>query len=121
MKPADKITIEILDSKDRVIRTFVGSPEEDKRRYSGSGSAEEGESFGPPPPRAPGRKAGTNRFAWDLRYPGATVFEGMILWSARAESCPLAPPADYRVRLTVDGKAETQTFAIKKDPRLSYV
>ncbi|HKA18277.1 MAG TPA: glycosyl hydrolase [Blastocatellia bacterium] len=120
-KQADKITIEILDSKDRIIRTFVGSPEEDKRRSSGSSSSEEGESFGPPATRPPGRKAGTNRFLWDLRYPGATVFEGMILWSARAESGPLAPPGDYRVRLTVDGQTQTQTFAIKRDPRLTNV
>jgi hypothetical protein len=28
--------------------------------------------------------AGLTRFSWDLRYPGATVFPGMILWSANA-------------------------------------
>jgi photosystem II stability/assembly factor-like uncharacterized protein len=120
-KPADKVTIEILDSKDQVIRTFVGSPEDDKRRTAGGGGSDEGESFGPPAPRPPGRKAGTNRFTWDLRYAGATVFEGMILWSARAEVGPLAPPGNYRVRLTVDGQTQTQAFAIKKDPRLTNV
>jgi photosystem II stability/assembly factor-like uncharacterized protein len=120
-KPADKVTIEILDSKDQVIRTFAGSAEDEKRRTAGSGNSDEGESFGPPAPRPPGRKAGTNRFTWDLRYPGATVFEGMILWSARAEVGPLSPPGDYRVRLTADGQSETQPFAIKKDPRLTDV
>jgi photosystem II stability/assembly factor-like uncharacterized protein len=120
-KPADKITIEILDSKDRVIRTFVGSPEEDKRRSAGTGGSEEGESFGLTAPRAPARKVGTNRFVWDLRYPGATVFEGMILWSARAESGPLSPPGVYRARLNVDGQTQIETFAIKKDPRLTHV
>ncbi len=116
-KPAEKITIEILDSKGQVIRAFAGSSEDDNRKPGSD--AEEGESSGPRAPRAPGRKAGSNRFEWDLRYPGATVFEGMILWSARAESGPPAPPGNYQVRLTADGQIQTQTFAIKRDPRLN--
>ena len=116
-KPADKVTIDILDAKAQVIRTFIGSTDDDKRPAVAAG----GESFGPQPPRAPARKAGTNRFTWDLRYPGATVFEGMILWSARAETGPLAPPGSYQVRLTVDGQTQTQAFAIKRDPRLTNV
>jgi photosystem II stability/assembly factor-like uncharacterized protein len=120
-KPADKVTIEILDAKGQVIRTFTGSPDDDKRRTGPGAGAEESESFGPPAPRAPARKAGTNRFTWDLRYPGATVFEGMILWSARAEAGPAAPPGNYQARLTANGQTQTQTFAIKRDPRLTNV
>ena len=45
----------------------------------------------------------------------------MILWSARAESGPLAPPGNYQVRLTGDGVTQTQSFVIKKDPRLVNV
>jgi photosystem II stability/assembly factor-like uncharacterized protein len=116
-KPADKINLEILDSKGQVIRTFTGSAEDEKRRTT----PDEGESFGPPAARPPGRKAGTNRFTWDLRYPGATVFDGMILWSARAESGPAAPPGNYQVRLTADGQTQSQTFTIKRDPRLANV
>jgi photosystem II stability/assembly factor-like uncharacterized protein len=120
-KPADKINLEILDSKGQVIRTFTGSAEDDKGRAGPVAGVEEGESFGPPVARPPGRKAGTNRFTWDLRYPGATVFERMILWSARAESGPTAPPGNYQVRLTADGQTQTQTFTIKRDPRLANV
>jgi hypothetical protein len=120
-KPAEKITVEILDSRGQVIRTFTGSAEDDKRRTTPAAGGDEGESFGPPAARPPGRKAGTNRFMWDLRYPGATVFDGMILWSARAESGPLAPPGNYQVRLTADGQTQSQTFTIKKDPRLPNV
>ena len=119
-KPADKLTIEILDSKGRTIQTFTGDADADKLRTPAPGG-DEGESFGPPAPRAPARKAGTNRFTWDLRYPGATVFEGMILWSARAEAGPPAPPGSYQVRLTADGQTQTQAFTIKRDPRLMNV
>ena len=45
----------------------------------------------------------------------------MILWSARAEAGPPAPPGNYQVRLTADGHTQTQTFAIQKDPRLTNV
>ena len=120
-QPADKVTIEVLDAKGQLIRTFAGSADEDKRRPAAGAGSEEGEFSGPPPPRAPARKAGTNRFNWDLRYPGATVFDGMILWSARAEAGPLAPPGSYQVRLTANGQTQTQTFAIKRDPRLANV
>ncbi|MGH9802676.1 MAG: glycosyl hydrolase, partial [Blastocatellia bacterium] len=113
---ADKVTVEILDGNGQVIRSFTGSAEDEKRRTTTA--ADDEESFAPPV-RLPGRKAGTSRFTWDLRYPGATVFEGMILWSARAESGPLAVPGNYQVRLTVNGQMQTQVFSIKKDPRLT--
>ncbi len=118
-KDADKVTIEILDAKGALIRTFTGTAEDDKKKPAAEAADEEG--GGPPRTRPPARKAGTNRFTWDLRYPGATVFEGMIFWSARAESGPLAVPGTYQVRLTANGQTQTQSFTIKRDPRLTNV
>ncbi|MFY9574158.1 MAG: glycosyl hydrolase [Blastocatellia bacterium] len=115
-QPAEKVTIEILDAKGAVVRTFTGSVEDDKPRTRPGG--EEDEFPGPAVFRAPARKAGTNRFTWNLRYPGATVFDGMILWSARAEDGPVAPPGNYQVRLTANGKTHNQSLTIKRDPRL---
>jgi len=62
-----------------------------------------------------------NRFAWDLRYPGAKTFEGMIMWGARAEQGPLAPPGEYRARLLVNGATQTETLRVVKDPRLTDI
>jgi hypothetical protein len=115
-QPADKVTIEILDSKGQAVSTFT-SAGDDKKPAEDAG----GESFGPPPPRPPSRKAGANRFTWDLRYAGATTFQGMILWSARAETGPLAPPGTYQVRLTANGQTRTRSLVVKKDPRLAGV
>ncbi len=67
--------------------------------------------------RRDSQAAGTNRFTWDLRYPGATVFEGEVLWSARAEQGPLAVPGNYQVRVTANGQTQTQPLAVKLDPR----
>lgn len=71
---------------------------------------------GPRPPRVPNKK-GLNMFNWDLRYPDAVRFQNMIMWAGTVEG-PIAPPGTYRVRMKVnDGNAQTQTFAVKKDPR----
>jgi photosystem II stability/assembly factor-like uncharacterized protein len=120
-QPAEKVSIEILDAKGQVVRRFTGTPEDDKRRTGSGAGGDEEEFFGPPAARNPARKAGANRFNWDLRVPGATVFEGMILWSARAETGPLVPPGTYQVRLTANGQTQAQPLVIKRDPRLTNV
>jgi photosystem II stability/assembly factor-like uncharacterized protein len=145
-QPADKVTIEILDAKGQVIRTFTGSAEEDKNRGGGRGgrgggrggeaaAAAEGESGGggegeegggggrggrggaPPVPR----KAGINRFQWDGRYPGAKTFEGMVMWGAQPQVGPAAAPGTYTVRLTANGKTLTDHVELQKDPRIDTV
>jgi hypothetical protein len=71
---------------------------------------------GPKQPRVP-NKAGLNQFAWNLRYPDASRFEGMVMWAAGVQG-PVAPPGTYAVRLNVNGEAAgTQTFKVLKDPR----
>ena len=59
--------------------------------------------------------AGLNRVTWNLDYAPATTFPGMILWGASTAG-PAALPGDYQVRLTVDGKTQTQPLTISKHP-----
>jgi hypothetical protein len=59
--------------------------------------------------------AGLQRIAWDMQYPGATTFPGMVLWGA-STSGPAAAPGTYRIRLTADGKVQTQNLVVKKNP-----
>jgi hypothetical protein len=65
-------------------------------------------------------KDGMNRFAWDMRYPAAKGFEGMVLWAARLDG-PTAPPGKYRARLKVsaerDGVETEVPIEILPDPR----
>jgi hypothetical protein len=80
------------------------------------GEEDEGPIRTPPPPRAPNR-AGINSFAWNMRYPDASSFDGLIMWAAGTQG-PIAPPGTYQVRLLVDGQPiGTERFALKKDPR----
>jgi photosystem II stability/assembly factor-like uncharacterized protein len=66
-------------------------------------------------------RKGLNRVSWDLRYPGATVFEGMVLESQSPARGPWAPPGRYFARLSSGGKTWTEPFELRKDPRLTDV
>ncbi|WNJ16021.1 VPS10 domain-containing protein [Pontibacter sp. G13] len=63
-------------------------------------------------------KKGVNLFSWNMRYPGAKKFEGMVLWWADLDG-PKAVPGMYQVSLAVDGDTMTQPFEILADPRSS--
>ncbi|HEY3383566.1 MAG TPA: hypothetical protein VGK32_17515 [Vicinamibacterales bacterium] len=72
-------------------------------------------------PSAKANHAGLNRLTWDLRYPGATVFDGMILRSAAPQRGPIAPPGTYQVRLTADGQVQTRRFTVTLPPQVKGV
>lgn len=61
-------------------------------------------------------KAGGNLFVWNMRYPEAKRFDGMILWWSSL-SGPKAVPGEYLAKLKVGDKEETVTFEILQDPR----
>jgi photosystem II stability/assembly factor-like uncharacterized protein len=62
---------------------------------------------------------GLNRFAWNLRYPEAKDFEGMILWGGGTDG-PRVTPGTYTVRLTVgDEPPLTAPAQLRQDPRTS--
>jgi photosystem II stability/assembly factor-like uncharacterized protein len=78
-KPKDEVTLEVLDDAGHVIHKFSSKAPTKKPAAEG----EEDEDF---PPRRPDAdrvptEAGLNRFVWDLRYPDATTFPGLIMWA----------------------------------------
>lgn len=110
--PKTPMTLEILDNKGGLIRKFVSATEE-------------------PPPAQPaasrGRvqsdrdkiepKAGMNRFVWNLRYPDAEGFPGMIIWGSLTG--PRAIPGTYQARIKFGDQQQTVSFEVKPDPRSS--
>ena len=111
---ADKVTIDFLDPAGKVIRTYAG-PSQAPQRGGRGAEPEEGEE-GPrqgPPARVTGAK-GMNRFTWDMRYPNAVEFPGLIMWAASTRG-PMAPPGKYQVRVTAGGVAKTQDFEIRRN------
>ena len=110
----DTITFEILDANDKLINTFTGS----KPKY------EEDPDLPwwlKPGSSKPTTAKGINTFTWDLRYPGATDFEGMIIWSAQPKRGPKAPLGTYKVRLKTKDYQETYPFSILMDPNLKGI
>ncbi len=62
-------------------------------------------------------KSGSNLFVWNLQYPDAEKFDGMIMWAASLTG-PRAKPGTYTVTLHIgDEEVQKQTFEIRQDPR----
>ncbi len=131
-KPTSDVVLEFMDAAGKTVRKFtakappapkvpapgtaqVQTPPEQPQAPSG----EESEAFaggGDAQARVP-FDAGLNRFVWDMRYPDAVRFPGLILWAGETRG-PRVAPGQYQVKLTVDGQTVTQSFEIKPDPRL---
>jgi photosystem II stability/assembly factor-like uncharacterized protein len=114
---AKELKLDFLDGSGTVVNTFSNQASEGTAGApAGGGDDDEG----PRPAGAPraAANAGMNRFVWNLRYPDATSFPGMILWAGTTVG-PKVAPGKFSVRLTVDGKSQTQPFEVMKDPRIS--
>jgi photosystem II stability/assembly factor-like uncharacterized protein len=138
-KPAEKLTIEILDAKGQIAQTIQGAEpgaRGGRGRGRGEAGAQEpggrgqagaaGQPEAPPEEEGGGGRGrggpptaslapGLTRVTWSLAYPAATTFPGMVLWGATTNG-PAALPGNYQVRLTVDGRSLTQPLVVKKHP-----
>ncbi len=114
------VRIEILDEKGVAIRTYSNSEAEVAKAKAAAaeraGGGEEDFFRGPRDPKPP-LNPGHHRVNWDLRYPGATEFPGMIMWAASSRG-PLAPTGSYQVRVTADGESQTKPFRIEREKTL---
>lgn len=109
-KEAPEVKIEFLDAQGTVLRSFTGTPRAET-------PAADDNPFGGGPPRV-ATAQGINRFSWDMRYEGATVFPGMIMWAAQPQRGPAAPTGRYTIRITANGETKTRDFTVAIDPRL---
>jgi photosystem II stability/assembly factor-like uncharacterized protein len=108
------LTLDILDSKGQVLRSFPGTPPASPGTGGAAGGG--GEEGGPPrPPSGVPMEAGLNRFSWNLQSQPVVQFPGMILWGASTNG-PTVLPGSYQIRLTVDGQAQAQSLVVKKHP-----
>jgi len=104
-KEVEEATIEILDANGALIQSYTAKAD----------SEEESED------NSPTLNQGLNTFNWNLRYPGATTFDGMIIWSARPQRGPMAPIGEYKVKLTIGVQTLESDFEIEMDPNLEGV
>ncbi len=93
----DEVSLEIMEMDGTPIRTYKTNASDRSERLTAT--------------------SGGNRFVWDMRYPGFTEFDGMILYSSPNRG-PKAVPGTYKARLTAGESIIEQEFEIIPDPRL---
>jgi len=115
--PAASITLEIRDTKNKLIRTYNNRdtlykiPEDNVPDY-----------WIRPQQVLPGTK-GAHRFTWDMRYtplnlPPSYPIGATYRNTAPNPTSPFVMPGMYKAILIVAGKTYEQTFEIKMDPRV---
>jgi photosystem II stability/assembly factor-like uncharacterized protein len=134
-RPAGDVKLEFLDSAGTVIRSFTskeGQPARPKFRSAAATAARDSvlderarariegladsASFTPADSIVP-KRAGLNRFVWNLRYPDVRRIHGLLNDEGTYDG-PLALPGTYTVRLTVGDSSYSQQFTVKEDPRV---
>jgi hypothetical protein len=118
-KPSGRVTLDVLDSAGVAIRHYSSDP-----------IAPVPEAARPPHPnfwvkveQPLPTDTGMHRVNWDLRYDAPPAFTHTFEINANPEETPaspegaLVPPATYTVRLTANGKTQTQRVTVTSDPR----
>ena len=111
-KPAGKITLAFYDPAGNLIDTFNNVDDVSWKTTKGV--------FMPSPAGDTmlTDHPGINRFVWDLRFPAAPPIHDMVAYNeGRGPNGAYVVPGNYKVVLTVDGKAYQQTLTVKNDPR----
>ncbi|MFZ1930326.1 MAG: hypothetical protein WAU50_14405, partial [Candidatus Sulfotelmatobacter sp.] len=110
--PASSVTLEIFDPQQKLVRKF-SSEDKHPEKHPPIPIAERW--F--PKPEVLLSNPGTHRFVWNLKWGNSGEPSPDEESEFRNPSGPLAVPGDYTVRLTVDGKSQTQHLKVVMDPR----
>jgi hypothetical protein len=108
---ATRVTLEILDASNRVLRTYTTARPATPPPAAGAATP------GTPRPPAFAPRAGLNRLAWDLRTEPLRRVPGLV-YDGPTTGYVVAP-GTYTVRLTAGGRVLTQPLEVRGDPRLA--
>jgi len=98
-RTGDKVTLEILDSTNTIVRSY--STEKQEGQTAATLAV----------------KAGHNRIAWDLRADPVYTVPGLFSFSPMAGRKVV--PGRYTARLTSGSDVKSQTFTVLRDPRVT--
>jgi photosystem II stability/assembly factor-like uncharacterized protein len=117
--PASKVAIEILDHTGKLVRTYSSSDAADPIDPELNVP-----TYWIRPPVNPSTAAGMHRFIWDLHFTPPYSKSHDYPMTAIIHDTPRHPlgaavlPGEYSVKLTVDGRSDSQTFQVILDPRI---
>ena len=122
LKEKDKVRIDILDSENKIIQSYSNKNLDDIENNDFkpvlSNSQDIDYALTGMNIKSLKVKSGGNRLIWDMRYPGFTSFDGMVLYSSPNVG-PKAIPGNYKVKMYYNDDIVNQDFTIVKDPRIS--
>jgi photosystem II stability/assembly factor-like uncharacterized protein len=129
--PAGDIKLSIYDAQNRLVREFTNMPPAFDK------SPANAPEYWFAPPTALSKKAGLNRFTWDLRYPAMKTlrysYYGNQLdyieytlsdhaipgeFPRELQPGPFVVPGEYSLALSVNGKTYRQPLTVTIDPRV---
>jgi len=106
--------LEFMETDGDLIRAFTNKKETSDVENPGlQGQTQKNADYG----TVENIEKGMNRFVWDMRYPDAKKVPGAVMWGG-SHIGPKAVPGEYKVKMTLNGKSQTKTFYIIKDPRI---
>ncbi len=120
-KSATPITLEIFDEKNKLVRRFSS----DDKPLQVDMSKVNPPDYWVRPFQSLKNEAGMQRFVWDLMYPNPPSDSYDLPISAIYKDTPFVPqgvavlPGTYKVKLTVNGKSDTQILYVRIDPRIT--
>jgi photosystem II stability/assembly factor-like uncharacterized protein len=94
---AQPVTLEFLDARGTVLRTYRSNATENTARLT--------------------VKEGLNAASWDLRRTAPTALQNVQLFGAPNGGARVSP-GRYTARLTAGGVVRTQSFEVRQDPRI---
>ncbi|MDQ3399412.1 MAG: glycosyl hydrolase [Chloroflexota bacterium] len=130
-RPKGEVTLTFLDARGKTIRTFSSKPDDEPAApppdaalpREGAESVQRPTGAAEPASKEPvvPKKAGLNRFVWNMRYPDAVKVDDDVSMDEfeRALAGPVAAPGRYAVRLKTGGEAYRAEFETRLDPRAS--
>ena len=124
--PKGKVTLEFRDARGTIIRTYTADSapaDTAKKSQADSIGASMREAMKDslvyePADSVVAARPGTNRFVWNLRYPGAKKLKNTVLDEGTLDG-PVATPGNYQVRLIAGRDTMVRQFAVVADPRVT--
>ena len=118
-KSSTPIVLEIYDSSNKLVRRYASDDkplpvDENKLRFP---------TYWIRPPQILPNETGMQRFVWNLQYANPPADYDLPI-SAIYKDTPFVPqgpfvlPGNYTVKLTANGKTQTQKLTVKMDPRV---
>ncbi len=124
--PDGPVRLEIVDAAGSVVRAFSSADATGDSRARRADEPTDFPSYWLRIPAPLPANPGMNRFVWDLRHPKPKALRfGYAMTAVPGEDTPGAPegalvlPGTYQVRLTVNGRTETQPLVVRQDPRVT--